>query len=351
MITLRLVAIKDLKGNEILGESIIRDNGVVLLNKGTRFRLAFVEKLQQYKVEAVYIEDKLSEGIVPTPAIEPEQKSQMIEEFRSEFNKIMSSKKVKLDPICKIADSIVEALITKDAVYDLINVRTNAYDIYEHSIEVTILVYMMCKKLMVPVNQTRDIIIGSLLHDIGMILVPKEILNKKTKLSEIERKVIENHTELGYKMIKDDNSISALAKLVVLCHHEREDGSGYPLGRGEDLHIGAKIVAACDIFVAITSERCYREGVGLNEAVIMLRKEKLNEKVEKTLETMLNFYSVGTAVLLSNQAVGIVEKNYSDNLDRPVVRVVMENGHELSNYYRVDLSKELGLEIIKVISI
>ena len=130
---------------------------------------------------------------------------------------------------------------------------------------------------MIPVNQTRDIVVGSLLHDIGMIFIPKEILEKTTKLTEEERKTIQNHSEMGYCMIKDDNTISALAKLIVLCHHEREDGSGYPLGKGEDLHIGAKIVAACDVFVAITSERCYREGLSLNEAIILLRKEKLNE--------------------------------------------------------------------------
>lgn len=348
---MRLVAVKDLKGNEIIGENIIRDNGVVLLNKGTRFRLSFAEKLLQYKIEMIYIEDKLSEGIIPMPVIEPEQKKQLIEDFRCEFDKVLKNKIVKLEPIYKIADGIVEALVAKQAIYDLINVRTNAYNTYEHSIEVTILVYMMCKKLMIPVNQTRDIVVGSLLHDIGMIFVPKEILEKTTKLTEEERKTIQNHSEMGYCMIKDDNTISALAKLIVLCHHEREDGSGYPLGKGEDLHIGAKIVAACDIFVAITSERCYREGLSLNEAIILLRKEKLNEKVEKTLESMLNFYPVGSAVLLSNNAIAIVEKNYSEDLNRPSVRVVMESGMMLDNYYKINLLEEKSVSIVKIVNI
>lgn len=347
---MRLVEVKNLKGNEIIGEDIIRDNGVVLLNRGTRYRTVFTEKLLQYRIERIYIEDKLSEGIIPKPIIEPEQKEQLINDFRGEFDKILTSKVVKLEPIKKIADGIAGALVDKDAVYDLINVRTNAYNIYEHSIEVTILVYMMCKKLLIPVNQTKEIVIGSLLHDIGMILVPKEILEKPTRLSIQEGKIIERHTEWGYQMIKDNQSIGPLAKLVVLCHHEREDGSGYPLGKGEDLHIGAKIVAACDVFIAITSERCYRQGVGINEAVIMLRKENLNEKVEKTLESMLNFYPVGSTVLLSNNAVALVEKNYSENLDRPVVRVIEENGTELANYYRLDLMQEQSIHIVEIVN-
>lgn len=346
---MRIVSVRDLKGNEIIGENIIRENGVVLLNRGTRFRLSFTEKLLQYNIEYIYIEDKMSEGIEPKFIIEPEQKQQLIEDFRNEFNKILSSKKVKLAPIYKIADSIVETLVSKETVYDLINVRTNAYDTYEHCIEVTILVYMMCKKLQIPVNQTKEIVIGSLLHDIGMIFVPKEILNKNGKLSEMERKIVQNHTELGYKMIKDDESIEILAKLIVLCHHEREDGSGYPLGRGEDLHIGAKIVAACDVFVAITSERCYRHGLPLNEAVILLRKEKLNEKVERTLESLLNFYPLGTAVLLSDQTIGIVENNHSDDLERPVVRVVKKDNIELEKYYKVDLKERDDLSIVSVL--
>ena len=348
---MHLVAVKDLKGNEIIGEDIIRDNGVILLNKGTRYRTSFSEKLLQYKIDRIYVDDKISEGIKPTkPLIIPEQKAQIVNDFSNEFEKIVMSKKVRIEPIQKIANSLVELLSRKEAVYDLINIKTNAQDIYEHTIEVTIMVYMLCKRLKLEEEQINTIVIGSLLRDIGMIFVPKEILEKKTKRSPGEQKIMQDHAEQGYKLIKDDEEIEPLAKIIVLCHHEREDGSGYPLGKKEDLPLGAKIVAACDAFVEINSGQTYKEDLELNEVVILLRKERLNDKVERALEAMLNFYPVGTAVLLSNKTVGIVEKNYKDNLERPVVRIVIEYGRVLTNYYKVDLSQSKDIFIERILT-
>lgn len=352
---MRLVPVDKLKGNEIIAENIVRENGVTLLNKGTRYRESFKDKLLQYNIESLYIEDKVSEGIEPTPTVTREVKNELLGDFSKEISKLKSTNMINAEcmvdvsNIIKIGDQIIEILSGKDAIYDLMNVRTNAYNIYESSIEVSIIAYMVCLKLGVPAKLIREIVVGSLLHDIGMILVPKEILNSKGKLSENDVRVVRSHTEMGYKMVKDNPTLSALSKLIVLCHHEREDGSGYPLRKGSDLHLGAKIVACCDMFIAITSERCYREGVSLNQAVIMLRKESLDDKVRTALESILNFYPVGSLVLLSDNSIGLVEKNYSHDLQRPQVRIIKKDGVMLSSFVRVDLLSRPDLRILKTI--
>ncbi len=342
---MRIVDVDDLQGGEIIAKDIVCKNGTVLLRKDSKYRPSFREKLLELQVLFVYIDDELSEGIEPQVLLSNEKKSMMLSEFSTEIDKLKSQTTFEVQTIYSIVSSLVEEISGKDVMYDIMDIRRNDSDVYEHSLGVAIIAYILCKKMNLNSVLTKDILVGALLHDIGKILIPKEILNKPSKLDEKEYQIIKQHPMLGYNIIKDDPNISAITKVVVLCHHEREDGSGYPLGKGEDLHIGAKIIGCCDAFNALTSSRPYRQGMELNEVVLLLRKEKLNIEVRNTLESVLAFYPIGTTVMLSNGAIGIVEKNYQGNLKKPLVRIVKDGGTLLTSPYKIDLSQEQKLFI------
>jgi len=116
--------------------------------------------------------------------------------------------------------------------------------------------------------------IAGLLHDIGKISVPAEILSKPGKITKDERNIIKNHCRVGHDILKGIEFQWPVAK-IVLQHHERMDGSGYPLGiQGEEILLEAKILAVADVIEAMSSHRPYRAALGLDEALAEIRKNR-----------------------------------------------------------------------------
>lgn len=130
------------------------------------------------------------------------------------------------------------------------------------------------KTLNLPPEKIRNLAIGSLLHDIGKITIPSEILNKPSSLNPLERKLINMHCQIGYDLIRKIEAISEVAP-IILQHHERLNGSGYPLGlKGEEILLEARIVAVADVVEAMTSHRPYRPALPLEIVIKELESNK-----------------------------------------------------------------------------
>ncbi|PHV69854.1 hypothetical protein CS063_13525 [Sporanaerobium hydrogeniformans] len=344
---MRLVEIDKLLGNEIIAKDIVCKSGVVLLKSQSQYRLSYKEKLQEYNISYVYVDDALSQGIEPVSIVDENKRKILTNDLIESINVSKTSLNINMQSIKEIVNSLLEEIAGKNMIYDIMNIKRNDEDIYEHSLGVAITSLILAVKMGLKMELIKDIVMGCLLHDIGKLFVPKEILNKKETLMPHEYEILKEHPQIGYQVIKEDPHLSAVAKVIILCHHEREDGSGYPLKKGEDLHIGAKIVACCDVFNAIVSDRPYRPGVPLNEAVLLLRKERLNQEVRETLESIINFYPVGSAVLLSNRLIGLVEKNYMGDLQRPTLRIVIDGDNYITTPYRFELSKHPEVRIMQ----
>jgi len=116
--------------------------------------------------------------------------------------------------------------------------------------------------------------LGGILHDIGKISVPAEILAKPGKISDFERGIIQQHPQSGYEILKTLDSSWPL-KEIVLQHHERLDGSGYPLGLKEgEIALEAKIMAVADVVEAMSSHRPYRSALGIDAALEEIARQK-----------------------------------------------------------------------------
>jgi HD-GYP domain-containing protein (c-di-GMP phosphodiesterase class II) len=112
------------------------------------------------------------------------------------------------------------------------------------------------------------------IHDIGKLSIPAEILSKPTKLTYIEFSLIKEHSHTGYEMLKDVESPWPLAQIVYQ-HHERMDGSGYPRNlKGNEILIEARIMAVADVVEAMASHRPYRPGLGIDEALAEIEKNR-----------------------------------------------------------------------------
>jgi putative nucleotidyltransferase with HDIG domain len=121
--------------------------------------------------------------------------------------------------------------------------------------------------------QLRELAIGGLLHDVGKLAVPNEILQKPGPLTDEEFDVIKTHPEIGSELVHE-LGFSKRVRRLVMDHHERLDGSGYPRGLGApDLDIETRILAVCDVFDALLSKRVYRDAWALDDALSLLRQE------------------------------------------------------------------------------
>ncbi len=143
-----------------------------------------------------------------------------------------------------------------------------------HQKNVTKIACSIAEHMGLSADLIKGLRIAGLLHDIGKISVPAEILSKPGKITKDERNIIKNHCRVGYDILKGIEFQWPVAK-VVLQHHERMDGSGYPLGiQGEEILLEARILAVADVIEAMSSHRPYRAALGLDEALEEIRNNR-----------------------------------------------------------------------------
>jgi len=210
-------------------------------------------------------------------------------------------------------------------VFDLLhNMRENNDSTYAHSLNVALISSVIGKWLEFDKRDMDVLTMGALFHDIGKVMIPESILNKKEKLAEQEYTIIKTHTLQGYNILKNLDLDERVA-LAALMHHERCDGSGYPIGLdGGQISDFAKIVAIADVYDAMTSSRLYRDGTCPFKVISIFEQEGLSLYDPSYLLTFLrnivNSYVQNTVLLNTGQRGTVVMIN-NLALSRPVVQL------------------------------
>ncbi|MGC8769303.1 HD-GYP domain-containing protein [Calditerrivibrio sp.] len=263
--------------------------------------------------------------------------------IRSVMEDIRSGKLFDDTGVRIIADKITELTVKKGDLLSSV-AKLKSYDDYtfQHSVNVSVFATSLGKLMNIPIKELNMLSASALLHDVGKMLVPKEILNKPGKLTDEEFKIMKNHVPAGYDyLIKNGLDPSELK--IVIEHHERYDGSGYPYGlKDPDISLFGKIGAVVDIYDAITSDRVYHKGMEPPSALKMMFKwtdSHINKKIFEFFITHIGIYPVGTLVLLNTNELAIVAK-ITDNPTSPIVAVFKNPKGEDIPVYMVDLSKK-----------
>lgn len=212
-----------------------------------------------------------------------------------------------------------------------------------HSVSVSSHVLNMCRYYEVSEHQSLDMAVGALFHDIGKALVPQTILNKPGKLTEEEFGEMKRHVELSMEMLSKTKGIPVEGYDIALHHHERYDGKGYPHGLANDqISFAAQVTSICDVFDAVTSERCYKAGM---ESVMGLRLiyegggTHFSKELTHDFIRCIGMYPVGTCVMLANGKSGVVVSSTED-MARPVIQILYDDEtKERVNPYTIDLSR------------
>jgi len=231
----------------------------------------------------------------------------------------------------------------KDALVLLTRIRKKDEYTLMHSISVGALILTYCDFYKLPQNMALNLAIGALFHDIGKTLVPIGILNKPGKLDDTEYEVMKRHAEYSAKILHEAKNLPEVAYDMGLHHHERYDGNGYPHGlKGDEITFGSQLAAVADVYDAITSDRCYRDGIDRVEGLRKLyewSEYHFNKEVAYKFIRCIGVYPIGTCVRLESNQIGVVVGT-TENLVQPVVRVFYNDSKKDSvPVHDLDLSK------------
>lgn len=238
------------------------------------------------------------------------------------------------------ARAIVEDLVT--AIYEDANTLlwlTQLKDKHEytadHSLNVCVLALAFGAHLGMPKERLRPIGLGALLHDVGKMKTPEEILNKPGKLTPEEFDIMKRHTVEGYELIKTTENVSPEVLDIIRSHHERLNGRGYPDGlKGDEISTSVLMVGICDVYDAITSDRIYHHGIPAHEglsAMYQLAPNDFGRELMTEFIKCVGIYPIGSLVELGSGALGVIVSNDPKNRLRPVVMLVRDAAGKFYN--------------------
>lgn len=316
----------------IVAGDILSDDGKVLLSRGVHLTDEHIANLVKWDVCFL--------DIVSDFSLDEDYRCGICQKER-EFNKFYQDtlqlakqafevtylcKRIPVDTINKLVVHRIGPLIdAHGAIEFLYKIRTHCDYTYRHSINVAIVSGIIGKSVGMKRDQLRDVIIAGLLHDLGKLLITKDILNKPGKLTEQEMMVIKGHPQLGYQLLIHSEQICEDIKFGVLQHHERNDGSGYPIGLNEhQIHYYAKVIAIADIYDAMTTDRVYRRKLTpfcAADTIAQQMYRQLDPEICLAFLRDIKINLLNSIVLLNNGRKGRVIYLDGASFERPTVKL------------------------------
>lgn len=352
---MRIISLDTVQGNEKLAKDVY-NNDIVLMTAGLTIKKSYVRRLKDIGIEYIYVEDELAKGINLTDSLELQIKEQCQSTMRDVLQKYTYQNETELEQIKNIADEIIFEIVSEPKViYNLSSIREKSESTYSHSLNVCALTVILSLKLKLPKASIKDIAIGSLLHDIGYTYIAFDYQNLYLDTCpQKEQREIKKHTVYGYSAVEKVNWLSQISTNIILGHHERLDGSGYPFHiKGERIKLGVKIAAVCDEF----DSRVYGNLINkmkVHDAIDYIVSQAgilFDITVVKALIDSVAAYPIGSLVMTNQGEVGIVLRQNAQCPTRPIIRIVKnKEGIMPKEWIEKDLTKELTLFITDTIS-
>lgn len=252
--------------------------------------------------------------------------SEAINLVNSAMNAIQYGQEVSIEPFEDMADNFIDSVFrNQNALACLSRIRDKDSYLMEHSVNVALLMSILGKQLELERDYLHQCVTGALLHDIGKILIPDEVLHKPGKLTDEEFATMKKHVTYSRKILQRNKRFAQAAVNVAAQHHERMDGRGYPNGlKGEEISPEGRMASVVDIYDAITADRVYHKGLPPSAALRRMLEwtdGHLDKQYVHAFIKAIGVYPVGSLVELENHHAGIVIEENEDAL-RPVVRVI-----------------------------
>lgn len=353
---MRLIGIVSVKPGGVLGETILTQDGGMMLRQGVTLTQRYIDKLIDLGIGYLYVEDDMLSDICPQDPEFLKIKSSAVKLLSKSFTNLQyNDTKPELNNTIKVITDMVEYLLNNKEICNnhLTEIKTHDNYTYVHSLNTCVIALFFGVQLSYTRSMLVDLGVGALLHDIGKTKIPTDILNKTGKLTEAEFSIMKQHSTMGFEITEKLDYISDRAKRVILEHHERIDGSGYPKGLiGKKISKFAKIAAISDVYDAIVSDRVYRKGVSGNEAYEFILGGAgtfFDWELVNVFKNNFSIYPLGVCVKLSNGLEGFVVKDNKGFPDRPIVRITYNHEGLAIEPIELDLVDKINICIERVL--
>lgn len=327
---MRKLPIHVLEPGMILGKTIIAANGFVLLQEGSELTPSYIKRLQTMGYPSVMVKENFTDGLSFPEIVSEKLRGDGSRILGEVFAAGQKSRKIDTKRLKDLVNLLVdEVQQNRQSLYETSDIRPNDSYLYRHSVNVCVLALRLGFQLKYNELQLRDLGIGAMLHDIGLIFIDNQLAQKQAQLTPADLEKVKGHSMLGFNLVREHKDVNLLAAHVSLQHHERVDGTGYPRSlKGTDICEFARIVTIADMFDALTSERAHRPVYSFSRAVQILT-EKAGSKLDARLVDLflknIAVYAVGSLVEINSGDIGLVVQNNYQHPRKPVVRLVKES--------------------------
>ncbi len=325
-----------LKPGMILAKDInITANNFSLLTRGQKLTESFIKKMLQLNITGIYIENGITDDIEIKEPIDEKLKMRALKDMKCIFHQFNYSKGMIGDAyvrqILNLSKEMVDDILSKEeTMINLIGLKNYDDYTYHHSLSVAILSVTIGIALGLTQAHLNQIAMSALLHDIGKMVIPIEIINKPSSLTPEEFDIIKMHPVLAIERLSQKSLVPATVISAIKTHHEKFDGTGYPDGlSGKKISLYGRILAVADVYDALTSNRPYRRQCFPGEAIEYMMG---SSDVHFDYDILTAFFKCvtpfppGMCVSLSNGETAIVLKSTPKNVLRPFVRLVNSDG-------------------------
>ena len=342
---MREYQVSELTGNEVLAKSVCLENGKVLLETGTVLKAGYKESLAALNIRTVFIKDPFEKYEKANFYFD----KNMFLKFENDLREILShhiyrkgNSLRKLERLGKDIVTVFEKTKEKRAL----DVWNRTPDLYEHTMFITIMVMILGKEYGFSRKRMEDAVMGCLLHDLGYQYLNVDYKNCSEQfMNQEEIYEMKKHTVLGYTALQGEEWIPEISKIMVLSHHERLDGSGYPL-KQKSSQKECRMIQICDAFdCAISGVECQKKTI-FQAFDLISNKEKYEGRMEQILEKKIGIYPAGTYVRTENGRNAVVISQ-TENAHAPVI--LYTNEMDSSNVITENLNREKAPKITAIL--
>ncbi len=324
-------ALEKVRDGAVFAKDVYAIDGKLLVKKGTPYREPFSDRFREYGVREVFIEKtegkphddshgKSHGSVHKTPltlhksynihdVINDKTRMHASNQMNKTLSRIGSVSNANIRKVRRLVESMIEELLEKkDFVFALTQMRSVDDYTYQHSVNVGVLSLMIGIDLALDKESLKALGTGAILHDIGKIMIPEEIIKKPSKLTRDEYTEVRRHTDYGYEMLRHTD-ISEEAALIALYHHEKFDGSGYARGlKCRDIPLFSRIVAVADVYDAMSIDRVYQKKVPhatVYKEITHQGNRHFDPQIMEVFARHLHIYPNGSGVILNTGQRGL----------------------------------------------
>lgn len=343
---MRIVEVGELtSGMELAREIVNPDNGRILLGIGAVNLPQHAGRLKGMGINYVYVTDPLSSGIDIPRAVSEEIRASVEAALDKVYEKYEMDHQPDFWAVKQTAQALIREVLSKpEILVDVYEMRQKGGGFLGHSVNVAFLALMLGSQMGLDEDKMKKLGVGALLHDVGVAGMPQSLLESREELTLEGKLLYEQHPVIGYHRVKESWEISPLSRGIILSHHERADGTGYPrrMMKG-DIHEFSRIVGLVDFFEELAGGHPFSRRLDIQNAVEILNakaEDWFDRELVRVFVCRIPLCPTGTTVKLNDGRSAVVVAQNKGFPTRPVVRIFEDAaGRRIDPQLELDLLK------------